>query len=89
VRGPGRARGPRAEPIEGSLDTLRHYATRDCRVRAWMQFGRAPFFRGDEVRDLRYETGPRENFTAMTILEGGRCPEHVTSWGLPRADLLQ
>ncbi len=84
----GQARLARAEPIEVPLETLRHYATRDCRVKAWMQFGRAPFLRGDEIRDLRYETGPRENFTAMTILEGGTCPRHVTSWGLPRADLL-
>jgi hypothetical protein len=58
-------------------------------VRAWLQFGRAPFFSGDEIRDLRFETGPRENFTAMPILEGGGCPANVTSWGLPRSDLLE
>jgi inner membrane protein len=87
VAGPGRARLARGEPITGSLDTLRHYA-RDCRVHAWLQFGRAPFFSGDEIRDLRFETGPRENFTAMPILEGGGCPSYVTSWDLPRADLL-
>lgn len=81
------ARLARAEPIEGSLDTLREHA-RGCRVRAWMQFGRAPFFPGDEIRDLRYETGPRENFTAMAIRDGAACPSHVTSWSMPRADLL-
>lgn len=83
----GQTRLARTEPIVESLETLRHYS-RDCRVKAWLQFGRAPFFPGEEVRDLRYETGPRENFTAMTIREGGACPSHVTSWGMPRADLL-
>ena len=71
-----------------SLDRLRHYVRNDCRVAAWMQFGRAPFFVKDEIRDLRYESGPPENFTAMEILEGGRCPAHVTAWGMPRVDLL-
>ena len=85
---PGQARLARTEPIAVSLETLRRYARGDCRVAAWMQFGRAPFLRGEEIRDLRFENGPRENFTAMTILEGGGCPSHVTSWGLPRADLL-
>jgi len=84
----GQARLARGAPIEQSLATWTTYA-RDCRVKAWLQFARAPFVRGDEVRDLRYETGPRENFTAMTVLEGGSCPSHLTSWGLPRADLLQ
>jgi inner membrane protein len=79
------ARGP---SLRESRERLRYYATRDCRVAAWMQFGRAPFFAGDEIRDLRFENGPRENFTAMRIREGGPCPEHVTAWGLPRADLL-
>jgi inner membrane protein len=86
---PAERRLARGEPIRVRLDRLRDHASRDCRVNAWMQFGRAPFFRGDEIRDLRFETGPRENFTAMSILDGGRCPSNVTSWGLPRVDLLQ
>jgi hypothetical protein len=85
---PGQARLALGAPVEQSLHTWRHYA-RDCRVQAWMQFARAPFLRGEEVRDLRYESGPRENFTAMRILDGGPCPAHVTSWALPRADLLR
>lgn len=85
---PGRARLALGAPVEQSLDTWSHYA-RDCRVQAWMQFARAPFLRGEEVRDLRYESGPRENFTAMRILDGGPCPAHVTSWAMPRADLLR
>lgn len=78
----------RAEPLRESREHLAELARRDCRVAAWMQFGRAPFFAGREIRDLRYETGPRENFTAMPIREGEACPERVTSWGRPRADLL-
>jgi inner membrane protein len=84
----GAKRLARGEPLEQSLDTWRHYA-RDCRVKAWMRFGRAPFLRAEQVRDLRFETGPRENFTAMAILDGGGCPAHVPGWGAPRADLLE
>jgi inner membrane protein len=84
----GQAQLARAEPLRQSLDRLRHYARNDCRVAAWMQFGRAPFFAQDGIRDLRYEMRSRENFTAMEILEGGACPSFVTDWGLPRADLL-
>jgi inner membrane protein len=86
---PSERRLARGEPIRVPIGRLREYASRDCRVRAWMQFGRAPFFEDDEIRDLRFETGPRENFTAMTIREGGACPSYLTSWGLPRADLLE
>jgi inner membrane protein len=84
----GQPRFARAEPLRQSLDRLRNDAETDCRVAAWLQFGRAPFFEGDQIRDLRYESGPRENFTALTILEGGGCPAHVPGWGRPRADLL-
>jgi inner membrane protein len=84
----GQARLARAEPLRESLDRLRYYARDDCRVAAWMQFGRAPFFTRDGIADLRYERHSTENFSAMKILEGGACPAHVTSWGKPREDLL-
>jgi hypothetical protein len=60
-------------------------------VRAWLQFGRAPMVRDDEILDLRFERGG-ENFTAMRRrppLEAATCPPHLTRWEPPRADLLE
>ena len=76
--------------IRQSLDSLRTLHDRDCRVRAWLQFGRAPVVAGGRIFDQRYERG-RDNFSAMTLTdptEAGACPRYLTSWGLPRADLL-
>jgi inner membrane protein len=84
----GQSRLARIEPLRESLDRLRHFARHDCRVAAWMQFGRAPFFTRDGIADLRYDRHSSDNFSAMPILEGGACPAHVTSWGFPREDLL-
>jgi inner membrane protein len=60
---------------------------RDCSVRAWLQFGRAPVVRDNLIMDLRFDTGRRGNFTAMPL---GResCPANVTQWALPREDLF-
>ena len=73
------------------LASLRHLYEQDCWVRAWLQFGRAPVLRDGRIMDLRFDTGPRGNFTAMPVsperADAG-CPAHVTSWGLPRADVL-
>ena len=79
-------------PLRQPLEVLRSLAARDCRVRAWMQFGRAPAVADGRIYDLRFEEGARGNFTAMTLGPGaGRpeCPPYVTSWGMPRADLLE
>jgi inner membrane protein len=75
-------------PIEG----LRQLASRDCWVKAWLQFGRAPLVREGMILDLRFQDGRRENFTAMKLRSGpeaAACPPNMTHWAMPRADLLE
>jgi inner membrane protein len=88
----GRSTGPIVwrEEIHQPLAQLRDLRSRDCRVSAWLQFGRAPVIRDGQILDLRFETGRRGNFTAMSIAHDSSagCPMHVTPWELPRADLL-
>jgi hypothetical protein len=75
-------------PIEG----LRQLASRDCWVKAWLQFGRAPLVREGTILDLRFQDGRRENFTAMKLRAGAEaatCPANMTHWAMPRADLLE
>jgi inner membrane protein len=78
------------EEIHQPLAQLRDLHNRDCRVSAWLQFGRAPVVRDGQILDLRFETGRRGNFTAMAIAHDASagCPAYVTPWELPRADLL-
>jgi inner membrane protein len=78
-------------PVRQPLQPLRGLNRRDCWVRAWLQFGRAPALREQAIVDLRFETGARRNFTAMRLpplAQDAPCPAHLTSWGTPRADLL-
>jgi hypothetical protein len=45
-----------------------------------------------DIRDLRFETAARGNFTALRLRpasEAAQCPPHMTSWARPRADLLE
>jgi len=75
-------------PIEG----LRQLASRDCWVKAWLQFGRAPLVREGMILDLRFQDGRRDNFTTMKLRSGpevAACPANMTHWALPRADLLE
>ncbi|MDQ3674085.1 MAG: hypothetical protein M3365_06900, partial [Gemmatimonadota bacterium] len=77
--------------IHQSLDILRQLNSRDCSVRAWLQFSRAPVIKGGEAFDQRFARG-RDNFSAMSISEEPRaatCPPNLTSWDPPRRDLLQ
>lgn len=78
-----------SEEIEQPLAELRGLAASDCRVAAWLQFGRAPVLRPDRIFDLRFES-PRGNFSAMTLSPAAAspCPANLTSWAKPRADLL-
>jgi inner membrane protein len=78
-------------PVRQPLEGLRERSARDCRVRAWLQFGRAPVLRGDEIFDLRFERGAGDNFTAMKLRPDpeSACPPHLTRWTPPRADLLE
>ena len=68
-------------------ERLRALERDDCWVRAWLQFARAPVEGGGRVFDLRFETLPRDNFTALPLGRAG-CPANVTRWTPPRADLL-
>ena len=70
------------------MSALRDFGRRDCWVLAWLQFGRVPFVRDGTIADLRFESR-RGNFTAMAVTgEDRTCPPAMTSWGLPRADVL-
>ena len=73
---------------EIDVDALRALAADNCRVRAWLQFGRAPFVDGGRIRDLRFENPVGQNFTVMSLDGGSGCPKHLTDWQPPRADVL-
>ncbi len=80
------------DPTPRSLVQLRELTRRDCWVRAWMQFGRAPDISGGAIEDFRFGGAARDNFTTMQLKPGDQapvCPPNVTRWGMPRADLLQ
>lgn len=92
ARGCGRGRGVVVwnSAVRQSLPTLRALAARDCRVRAWLRFGRAPELRGGAIADARFGGLARDNFSAMPLAPaGGGCPPNLPEWGMPRADLLR
>lgn len=62
----------------------------DCRVAAWLQFGRVPFVDNGVIVDLRFDNPLRNNFSAMDLERVGTrgCPSNVTDWTWPRADVL-
>jgi inner membrane protein len=70
------------------VDQLRALATGNCRVRAWLQFGRVPFVEGGRIRDLRFETPVGQNFTPMSLAAASGCPAYLTAWKAPRTDVL-
>jgi inner membrane protein len=82
------AQGRWNPPLPQSLDRLRALAADDCWTRAWLQFGRAPAFVEGAIVDLRFAQGARANFTAMRVPGPPGCPALLTSWAMPRADLL-
>jgi inner membrane protein len=89
--GDATARGALAwdDDLRQPLARLRGLAERDCWVRAWLQFGRAPFVRDGTIADLRFHSRNRGNFTAMDVSGAERsCPPAMTGWGMPRADVL-
>jgi len=72
-----------------NLEELRTLQARNCRVRAWLQFGRVPHVANGTIADLRFEHPVGQNFTPMAIDSGAPgCPSFVTSWELPRRDVL-
>ena len=68
---------------------LRALYAGNCRVRAWLQFGRVPHVANGRIADLRFEHPIGQNFTPMAIDTGSRaCPGHLTNWAPPRRDVL-
>jgi inner membrane protein len=71
------------------VEELRALYAANCRVRAWLQFGRVPYVGSGSIADLRFEHPIGQNFTPMAVDSGQRgCPAFVTSWELPRHDVL-
>ena len=77
------------DAIRQPLRRLREHAERDCWVRAWLRFGRAPVITGNAIFDLRFAERLGRNFTHMPLASGPRdCPPYLPNWAMPREDLL-
>jgi inner membrane protein len=78
------------DEIRQPLAALRDLRDRDCWVRAWLQFGRAPIVRDGAIRDFRFDIGTRRNFTVMSAGHdpAAGCPANVPGWTTPRGDVL-
>ena len=88
----GEGRFALTSEIHQSLPALRALYQNDCWVKGWLQFGRAPVLEDGRLEDLRFGGRFRQNFTTMALkpsAEAARCPRNLTSWGMPRADLLR
>jgi inner membrane protein len=70
------------------VDELRALSAANCRVRAWLQFGRVPQVANGRIADVRFEHPIGQNFTPMAIAAGSSCPAYLTRWELPRRDVL-
>jgi inner membrane protein len=71
------------------LPELRALNERDCRVAAWLQYGRVPYVDAGSIADLRFESPMRGNFTRMRLTAASpACPDNVTGWTPPRRDIL-
>ena len=71
------------------VDDLRALYVGNCRVRAWLQFGRVPHVANGTIADLRFEHPIGQNFTPMAVDTGSvACPSYVTGWELPRRDVV-
>jgi inner membrane protein len=77
------------DEIHQPLQRLRALADRDCWVRAWLRFGRAPVIEGGSIFDLRFSDRPGRGFTDMRLAPREACPANVPNWGMPREDLLR
>ncbi len=75
-----------------SLSGLRALSADNCRVRAWLRFGRAPYVRRGRIADYRFGSADPGNFSSMLIDDGSEpaaCPRNVPPWRMPREDLLR
>ena len=52
------------------VDELRALYAANCRVRAWLQFGRVPHVADGTIADLRFEHPIGQNFTPMAVETG-------------------
>lgn len=69
-----------------SIARLRQLRRDNCRVAAWLQFGRAPVVQDTRIFDYRFGGS---NFTDMSFTEGDvPCPRYLTPWRPPREDLF-
>jgi inner membrane protein len=75
--------------VHQPLRRLRTLADRDCWVRAWLRFGRAPVMEGESIFDQRFSDRPGREFSDMPFIAREGCPPNVPNWGMPRADLLR
>jgi inner membrane protein len=65
-----------------SLSRLQRLRRNNCRVAAWLQFGRAPAIQESHIFDYRFGGS---NFTDMSFSEGVvPCPPYLTPWRPPR-----
>jgi inner membrane protein len=72
-----------------SLSRLRYLSSDNCRVGAWLRFGRAPYVRGGRIADYRFGGAGGGNFSSMLIDgNGADCPANVPPWEKPRRDLI-
>ena len=89
VRVLGEGRFALSGEIHQPLGRLRALARGNCRVRAWLRFGRAPVIDGEWIYDLRFRERTTDNFSRMRLNGRDGCPGFVPEWPMPRADLLQ
>jgi inner membrane protein len=72
------------------VDELRALSAANCRVRAWLQFGRVPHVANGRIADVRFDHPIGQNFTLMGIASASDgCPGFLTDWELPRRDILR
>jgi inner membrane protein len=84
----GNGRFALRDEIHQPLEQLRTLARNDCRVRAWLRFGRVPIIDGEWIFDLRYSERVGRNFSHMRLAAARDCPAHVPGWSMPRTDLI-
>lgn len=76
-------------PDTQSVSRLRRLATDNCRVGAWLRFGRAPYIRDGRIGDYRFGGAGTGNFSSMAIEDSAAgCPTRVPPWKKPRQDLI-
>lgn len=74
---------------EVRLDEFQAAVARDCQLRSWMKFARAPILAENSAFDIRYGPAGPDNFTFLENAGQLRdCPPFDAPWEMPRADIL-